>query len=76
MSSVVREQPALELVTPACEKGIGKVIVMPDSKDLIAGAELSWRDQGLSFSSPADRLLGSGGRHAPGCISGLAAAIH
>jgi dTDP-4-dehydrorhamnose 3,5-epimerase len=40
MSSVVREQPALELETPACEKGIGKVIVTPDSKDLIAGLEI------------------------------------
>ena len=37
MSSVVREQPSVELVTPDCEKGIGKVIVAPDSKDLIAG---------------------------------------
>jgi dTDP-4-dehydrorhamnose 3,5-epimerase len=26
-----------ELETPICEKGIGKVIVVPDSKDLIAG---------------------------------------
>lgn len=26
-----------ELETPVCEKGIGKVIVSPDSKDLIAG---------------------------------------
>jgi len=26
-----------ELETPVCEKGVGKVIVAPDSKDLIAG---------------------------------------
>jgi dTDP-4-dehydrorhamnose 3,5-epimerase len=37
MSSPVGEQAAVELVTPACEKGIGKVIVSPDSQDLIAG---------------------------------------
>ena len=31
---------ACELATPACEKGIGKVIVAPDSKDLIAGVRI------------------------------------
>jgi dTDP-4-dehydrorhamnose 3,5-epimerase len=37
---VTREQPSLELVTPDCEKGIGKVIVAADSKDLIAGLKI------------------------------------
>jgi dTDP-4-dehydrorhamnose 3,5-epimerase len=37
MSSAVERQTVLELETPQCEKGIGKVIVVPDSKDLIAG---------------------------------------
>jgi len=40
MSAVVREETALEIVTPACEKGIGKVILAPDSKDLIAGVRV------------------------------------
>jgi dTDP-4-dehydrorhamnose 3,5-epimerase len=40
MSSLVREQSGMELVTPECEKGIGKVIVAPDSKDLIAGVRI------------------------------------
>ena len=39
MSTAVRE-PSLELVTPACEKGIGKVILAPDSKELIAGVRI------------------------------------
>jgi len=37
MSSPVHGQASLELVTPVCEKGIGKVISAPDSQDLIAG---------------------------------------
>jgi dTDP-4-dehydrorhamnose 3,5-epimerase len=40
MSTPAREQLAMELVTPDCEKGIGKVIVAPDSKDLIAGLKI------------------------------------
>jgi dTDP-4-dehydrorhamnose 3,5-epimerase len=40
MSTSVREPSAVELVTPDCEKGIGKVIVTPDSKDLIAGVAI------------------------------------
>jgi len=45
MSSAVRDQTALDqpvirLATPTCEKGIGKVIVAPDSKDLIAGVRI------------------------------------
>ncbi len=43
MSSVARESSAagdLELSTPTCEKGIGKVILAPDSKDLIAGVRI------------------------------------
>ena len=40
MSSVVHEEPLIEIATPACEKGIGKVIVAPDSKDLIHGVKI------------------------------------
>jgi dTDP-4-dehydrorhamnose 3,5-epimerase len=70
MSSVAREQSSLELETPACEKGIGKVIVSPDSKDLIVGVRADpypvWPDdrgyfleiarmgQGLTASFPKE----------------------
>jgi len=32
---------SVEISTPACDKGIGKVILAPDSKDLIAGVRLA-----------------------------------
>ena len=35
-----RNTRPMELATPACEKGIGKVILAPDSKDLIAGVRI------------------------------------
>ena len=37
MSSPSIALSLLDLKTPTCEKGIGKVIVAPDSKDLILG---------------------------------------
>jgi dTDP-4-dehydrorhamnose 3,5-epimerase len=40
MSTPVEEKATPELETPACEKGIGKLIVTPDSKDRIAGVEI------------------------------------
>jgi dTDP-4-dehydrorhamnose 3,5-epimerase len=40
MSAPVGEDAALELVTPECDKGIGKVILAPDSKDRISGVEI------------------------------------
>jgi dTDP-4-dehydrorhamnose 3,5-epimerase len=40
MSTPVHEQSAVDVVTPDCEKGIGKVIVAPDAKDLIAGVAI------------------------------------
>jgi dTDP-4-dehydrorhamnose 3,5-epimerase len=36
----VAEQVLLELTTPTCDKGIGKVILAADSKDLIAGVRI------------------------------------
>jgi dTDP-4-dehydrorhamnose 3,5-epimerase len=39
MTSVVTAA-SIELPTPACEKGIGKLILKADSKDLIAGVEI------------------------------------
>ena len=41
----------------------------------LGSAELSRDDQGISFSPAADRLLGSGGRHAASGLGGFAAAI-
>jgi dTDP-4-dehydrorhamnose 3,5-epimerase len=40
MSTAVPEPSALELTTPQCEKGIGQLILAPDSKQLIAGVEI------------------------------------
>jgi dTDP-4-dehydrorhamnose 3,5-epimerase len=40
MSAAVPEPSALELTTPQCEKGIGQLILAPDSKQLIAGVEI------------------------------------
>lgn len=84
MSGQVREQSALDLETPACEKGIGKVIVAPDSKDLIAGVEIDpypvWPDdrgyfmevarmgQGLTASFPRETTQVSAALSYPGTI--------
>ena len=38
MSSVVGDP--LEIATPECEKGLGQVILTPDSKDLIPGVRI------------------------------------
>ena len=40
MSSAVAEQIGLEVATPDCEKGLGKVILAPDSQDLIPGVRI------------------------------------
>jgi dTDP-4-dehydrorhamnose 3,5-epimerase len=40
MSTPVHEKFVLELETPDCEKGIGRVIVAPESNDLIAGVKI------------------------------------
>jgi dTDP-4-dehydrorhamnose 3,5-epimerase len=40
MRTAAPEQSALELATPECEKGIGQLILAPDSKQLIAGVEI------------------------------------
>jgi dTDP-4-dehydrorhamnose 3,5-epimerase len=84
MSSLVGEQPALELVTPECEKGIGKVIVAADSKDLIAGVraypyavwpddrgyffEIARMGQGLTASFPQETTQVSAALSYPGTI--------
>jgi len=84
MSGQVREQTALDLETPACENGIGKVIVAPDSKDLISGVEIEpypvWPDdrgyflevarmgQGLTASFPRETTQVSAALSYPGTI--------
>lgn len=84
MSSVVGEESLVEVVTPACEKGIGKVIVAPDSKDLIAGVRaqpyVAWPDdrgyffevarmgQGLTESFPKETTQVSSALSYPGTI--------
>jgi len=82
MSSPVLVECLLELETPTCEKGIGKVIVAPDSKDLIAGVRAHpytvWPDdrgfflevvrmgQGLLESFPKDTTQVSAALSYPG----------
>lgn len=41
MTTATREQAAGRIAIPTCEKGIGKVILTPDSKDLIAGVQIA-----------------------------------
>jgi len=75
---------SLELETPACEKGIGKVIVTPGSKDLIAGVAIYsypvWPDdrgyflevarmgQGLTVGFPSETTQVSAALSYPGTI--------
>ena len=84
MSSAAHEQTALELGTPTCEKGIGKVIAATDSKDLIAGVRIHpyalWPDdrgyflevarlgQGLTAEFPKDTTQVSAALSYPGTI--------
>ena len=73
-----------EITTPTCEKGIGNVILAPDSKDLIAGVRLApysvWPDdrgyflevtrigQGLAAKFPKDSTQISAALSYPGTI--------
>jgi dTDP-4-dehydrorhamnose 3,5-epimerase len=58
----VAEQALQDLTTPVCEKGIGKVIVAPDSQDLIAGVRAQpfplWPDDRGFFLEVARMGLG------------------
>jgi dTDP-4-dehydrorhamnose 3,5-epimerase len=40
MSTMARAKKAVEIQVPACEKGLGKVILAPDSPDLVAGVRI------------------------------------
>jgi len=84
MSSPVLAEHPLELEMPACEKGIGRLIVSPDSNDLIAGVRANpytvWPDdrgfflevvrigQGLLESFPNDTTQISAALSYPGTI--------
>jgi len=84
MSSAAREGTTLELVTPNCEKGIGKVILAADSKDLIYGVRAQplaiWPDdrgyflevlrmgQGFVTDFPKDSTQVSAALSYPGAI--------
>jgi dTDP-4-dehydrorhamnose 3,5-epimerase len=75
---------SVEISTPDCEKGIGKVILSPDSKDLIAGVRLApyslWPDDrgyflevtrighGLAEKFPKDSTQISAALSYPGTI--------
>jgi dTDP-4-dehydrorhamnose 3,5-epimerase len=75
---------SVEISTPTCERGIGKVILTADSKDLIAGVRLSpyalWPDdrgyflevtrigQGLAAEFPKDSTQISAALSYPGTI--------
>ncbi len=87
MSSPSIALSPLELKTPTCEKGIGKVIVAPDSKDLIVGVRAAsysvWPDdrgyflevvrmgQGLPEAFPKDTTQVSAALNYPGTVKGI-----
>ncbi len=84
MSVVTAGNQALELETPECEKGLGRVILAPDSKDLIPGVKIHpyplWPDdrgyflevlrvgQGLASEFPKDSTQVSAALSYPGTI--------
>lgn len=84
MSAAVPEAGLPELATPSCEKGIGQVILAPDSKDLIRGVQIQpypvWPDdrgyflevarvgQGLIQTFPKDTTQISAALSYPGTI--------
>ena len=84
MSSPSIALSLLDLKTPTCEKGIGKVIVAPDSKDLILGVRAApysvWPDdrgyflevarmgQGLAESFPRNTTQVSAALNYPGTV--------
>jgi dTDP-4-dehydrorhamnose 3,5-epimerase len=77
-------QPPLSLATPTCEKGLGKLILSPDSKDLISGVRVQpypvWPDdrgffleiarlgQGLPAAFPKETTQISAALSYPGTI--------
>jgi dTDP-4-dehydrorhamnose 3,5-epimerase len=78
MSAPAGKQSALELERPACEKGIGKLIVAPDSNDRISGVEIDaypvWPDDRGYFLEVA--RIGQGfTRHYPKETTQVSAAL-
>jgi dTDP-4-dehydrorhamnose 3,5-epimerase len=84
MSAATSETSAVRVEAPTCEKGIGKVILAPDSKDLIAGVQIQpypvWPDdrgyfleiarigQGLPAGFPKETTQVSAALSYPGTI--------
>ncbi len=84
MSSAVSDPAGLEIATPECEKGLGQVILAPDSKDLIPGVRIHpyalWPDdrgyflvvlrvgQGLAGEFPTESTQASAALSYPGTI--------
>jgi dTDP-4-dehydrorhamnose 3,5-epimerase len=82
--STAAEQSTVKIATPNCEKGIGKVILQPDSADLIAGVriqpyqifpddrgyflEIARLGQGLAAAFPKDTTQVSAALSYPGTI--------
>src|SRR5689334_8358797 len=82
--STAAQSEVIELSTPACEKGIGKLILAPDSKDLIDGVRVQsyalWPDdrgyfleaarigQGLVAQFPKESTQVSAALSYPGTI--------
>ena len=78
MSFAVKEGAELELVTPACAKGIGKVILSAESPDLIEGVRVSpfplWPDDRGYFLEVARLGQGIAG-HFPSESTQISAAL-
>ena len=84
MSSAIGDLTTLEIATPECEKGLGKTILAPDSKDLIPGVRINpyplWPDdrgyflevlrvgQGLAAGFPKESTQISAALSYPGTI--------
>ena len=82
MSAAVSDDAGLEIATPECEKGLGQVILAPDSKDLIPGVRIKpyplWPDdrgyflevlrvgQGLAAEFPTESTQVSAALSYPG----------
>jgi dTDP-4-dehydrorhamnose 3,5-epimerase len=63
MGAALARHGALELVLPSCEKGIGSIILKPDSADLIEGVRVSpmtlWSDD-RGYFLEIQRIAGNG----------------
>lgn len=91
-AKMIASNETLELVSPQCDKGIGSVILKPDSPDLIAGVRIEpyalWPDdrgyflevsrfgQGLTAAFPAESTQVSAAINYPGIIKAFHYHLH